>query len=598
MLKKVSKILIALFAVLFVSVACSLFAVSETALADGGVVVEMTSTLTEIKSSEPNKEFTVSAKVKNPAGSELFGGQITIEFDVAVFEYVDVVKNTALKTSDIDRSTQAQKLWPQGIYTIRADQDGEPISLTEWDMGGIKLKLKNGVSPTVGAQSEIRFSECLLADMLGDDVNATFSTDSIDVSFTAASNLCELQTLSVNGQSLTGSGNTFTYNAPYSYNKLSNVVYTASQGATVTFSPELNSDLTDANTPVTITVTAEDKVTTNEYTLNVNRAAAETVNNLTSLILKNGTTQIYTKANADLLGQDLTFTVDEPVAYADRNQLSLQFNKSGSYSTVESFIDNTSKGSNTQFSLGNLASGDHTVQVKVTAQSGVTNTYTIKFTIAAADVTKTLSSLKIELLNGTPVNLTPDFSPEVFNYSATVPFGTEKVKVTATVDAPLSKITGDGEQPVNDSIKVTVKAEDGSSYTYTIVVAPEKDTSGLQLIDTKAFVVEADGITEHMLNITGTSLDNYFKITIPYQYANLTKFIIRADWGDKTYTVEGINTVMQIPESSEHRVRFVKGGVEERFIVFDIIRETNEVTLAKLTYNDVTITLTDATDYS
>lgn len=580
----------------------TVFATQSFGFADGGdgitlsLVSDITSSLT---TNDVGKQFSVKPTVSNPSQIVLGDSQVALNYDTAVYEFIGLTppNDSDIKDAVLTRNSDNGTV-KNGYIEISLITTNDTISKANWNFGSCKFKIKKiPANETEGAISFNSDGVEILTEE-GDPVESLNGLDTkYQPSFRAPSNLCVLQTLSVNGQSLTANGTTYTYNAPYSYNKLSNVTYTVSPNAKITFSPALNSNLTQQNTPVTITVTAEDNVTSATYTLNVNRAAAESVNNLTSLVLNNRGAQILTKSGADLSGNNMTFTLGAPVAYADRNELSLEFTKAGNYSTAQCFIDGTAKG-NSSFSLGNLASGDHVVQVKVTAQSGDTNTYTINFTVTAADTTNKLSSLKIELLSGTPVNLTPDFSPEVLNYSATVPSGTQKVKVIANFDCTLSTVTGDGEQPVNDSIKVTVTAEDGSSNTYTIVVAEEKDVSGLQLIDTVAYGVEADG-TEHVLDITNTSLDNYFKITIPYSLAKVTKFKISADWSDKSYDVQGINTAIEITENPfVHRVLFVKGGVEEKRITFDIIRETNEVTLAKLSYNGENVTLTDATDYS
>lgn len=594
------KFLVAFLSMILISCG-TVFATQSFAFADGGdgislsLVSDITGALT---TNDVGKQFNVTATVSNPSEIVLGDSQVGLNYNTEVYEFIghtppnDSDIKEAVLTRNSDNGTKKN-----GYIEISITCTDGTISKANWNFGSCQFKIKK--IPANDVEGAISFNSDGVEIMTeeGDFVEAVEGLDTkFQLNFREPSNLCVLQTLSVNGQSLTASGTTFTYDAPYSYNKLSNVQYTVSTGAKITFSPALNSNLTQLNTPVTITVTAEDNVTTKTYTLNINRAAPETVNNLTKLILKNRGVQILTKTGDELLGTNLSFTPNAPVAYADRNELTLDFTKSGSFSTVECFVDGASKGSS-QFSLGNLTSGDHTVQVKVTSQSGVTNTYTINFTVAAADTTNKLSALKIELLNGTPVNLTPDFSPEVLNYSATVPSGTQKVKVTAQVDVTLTTVTGDGEQPVNDSIKVVVTAQDGSSSTYTIVVAEEKDVSGLQLLNTVAYGVEPDG-TEHVLDITNTSLDNYFKITIPYSYVNVTKFKISADWSDKTYEVQGINTAIEITENPfVHRVLFIKGGVEEKRITFDIIRETNEVTLAKLTVNGESVTLTDATDY-
>ena len=109
-----------------------------------------------------------------------------------------------------------------------------------------------------------------------------------------------------------------------------------------------------------------------------------------------------------------------------------------------------------------LNAGDNIVTVTVTAEDGNTETYTIQVHRKSADATvRSLSA------GGTV------FSPDNPARSITVPNAVTSVVVTAETTHPLASVSVGGAKPLNvgdNTVTVTVTAEDGNTETYTITV--------------------------------------------------------------------------------------------------------------------------------
>lgn len=591
-MKKLKKGLLGLPLLLLI-VICLVFAIPQRSInaSAEGATIALTSSVSSFKTNDEGKEFVVTATADNDTGNPLYGGQVTVVFDTNYFEYVDFISSTDISNSYKGRSDVAA-----GQIVIMGDNNNLAITAKTFKLGGIKLRVKSGI--TSGTVTEaIKCVGCKMPDMNGTDVKPTVPNPSISISFSEPSNECEMSKLSVNGvaASTTPGSKAFTYNAPYTYEKLTGVVPTVSEGATVTYAPALNSALQVGTNTVTITVTAEDKSTYNTYTLTINRAAAETENKLTSLVfkIKDGAT-LLTKTEAELTASG-TFDAGE-VAYADMKNLRIESTKKGNFSIGRIILDGDQLGNDVVISdtvnadVDSIQTdGSHTLTVKVIAQNGAFNEYTIKFTISAAQSDNTLSSLTLQIVGGSVVNFTPTFTPDQDTYSASVPAKTEKVKVTATAAGSLASVTysvPSQEYSVPSTIEVTVTAQDGNSKKYTIYVTEEKDLSGATLSDVKVIVIDTEG-EEHDRPIMPTSVEDYFTVTIPFTL-NIVKYRIEAV-EPSGYEVQGVNFDIPVPNETRtnftHSVYFRLGGVHEKTITYDFMFESNVKTLAELYCN-------------
>lgn len=572
-----------------------------------GTTIDITCTPQEIKSNAVGETIAVTATVKNNTET-IYAAQISVNFDTAYFEYSGFEASTEVLKSRLDPN---QSDTANGLAVIFVEDDETGISASQWKMGTVKLKVKSGVTLPAGSSSAITCTDSLLGGV--EEVEHTVNGSNIPIKFAAPSNACAITELKVNNQTLTSTGKSYTTTVPYSYKTLSSgFSVKVSAGAKYSVS---KTNLDVGSNAVTITVTAEDGVTTDTYTLNVTRTAGETVKTLSALTFKNNGTAILTKSAADL-GSAGTFDAGD-IAFADKDKLRIEFTKNGSFSTADIKLDGTKIGNTipagtatSGCNLSNVNAGAHTLTVEVKPEDGsASNEYKVTFNVIAAEQGATLSALSLKIVKDggdEAVNFAESFSPTTTTYSATVPQGTTKVKVEATAAGNFATIDGVRdyvkEYTVPCSITITVRSQSGAETPYTIVVSIAKDTSGLTLTNVSAVGLKKEGnniLTEHNLNIAETSVADYFIISIPFTM-DITHFKIKADeFSGDGYRVEGTNYDIEINRASttKHLVRFIKNNIVEKTITYDVIYESNVKTLSKLTYGGTEVDLSTGLNY-
>jgi len=223
--------------------------------------------------------------------------------------------------------------------------------------------------------------------------------------------------------------------------------------------------LTVGTNPITVLVTAQDKTTTQTYTINVTRAASSNAT-LGSLTISNGSlgtvfspaTSGYTASVGNAVSSiTITPATGDPNATVKVNGTAV-----------------TSGGTSSGIPLN---VGSNTIAVLVTAQDGTTKLYTISVTRATSSNTD-LASLAIN--NGT---LAPVFTAATTGYNVSVGNTVSSIAITpATSDANATvKINGtavtsgsaSSAVPLNvgaNTVTVLVTAQDGTTKTYTISV--------------------------------------------------------------------------------------------------------------------------------
>ncbi len=607
MKKTVYKIFLVMLLILFS--ACAALAIQlpvKNAHAAGGSEIVISSTLSEIKTNAAGEQFTVSATVKNNTGTTMLGAQVKLSFDTKVFAFVSFNKSTDIENSEYDRNNSTTDA---GYITMMGDDNGKEMSKTQWKIASITLKIKEGASLTAGTSSQISASEIELLDSMGEDANPVITGENLAINFVSPSNECKITELSVNKTLLTPSGFSYTCEVPYAYKALNDLKVKVSTGAKYTVS-KTNLDV-GANA-VTITVTAEDGSSSQAYTLNITRKAAEQIRTLSALSFKNNGTPVSVtpEINATALVNGGTFDAGQ-IAYADKDRLRIEFTKNGNFTTADIMFDGNKLGNTvieatSGCNLGTVSAGAHTVTVKVYSEDKSAFTeYNITFSVIAAEEDSTLSSLSLKIVKADgdeTVNFAESFSPDRTTYSATVPQGTTKVKVEAQAAGQFSGVSGLGEYSVPGSIVIKVTSQSGVENIYTIVVVIAKDTSGLALSNVSAVGLKKDGntvVSEHQLVISETSVADYFTVSIPFTL-EITHFKIKADpFVSDEYRVEGTNYDIEInrAEKTKHIIRFIKNNIVEKTITYDIIYESNVKTLSKLTYDGIAVDLSTGLNY-
>ena len=125
-------------------------------------------------------------------------------------------------------------------------------------------------------------------------------------------------------------------------------------------------------------------------------------------------------------------------------------------------------------------------------------------------------------LNVSNANISPAFSAGVTEYSASVPYETSALSVTATAEHPGAQVSiGDTylSEAATTPVKVTVTAETGATKTYTIYVSRPRDPN----------YVESDNCNLSDLKVEGAALSPVFAadvmkyyVWLPYEAETVT----------------------------------------------------------------------------
>ncbi|MBO4506592.1 MAG: cadherin-like beta sandwich domain-containing protein [Lachnospiraceae bacterium] len=158
-----------------------------------------------------------------------------------------------------------------------------------------------------------------------------------------------------------------------------------------------------------------------------------------------------------------------------------------------------------------------------------------------------LAAMKIS-----PGTLTPEFSPEVFEYSVTVPFETTTLLVSAvTSDAKANvKIEGNDELDVGQNrVLLLVTAEDGSLNKYVIYAAREPEKNGAAGDQSEVTGTPADGEnTENGTGETSNEGDEDQNKSLQFFVTEEDGELILETYSRVRYTIENNPGDIKIPE--------------------------------------------------
>ena len=112
-------------------------------------------------------------------------------------------------------------------------------------------------------------------------------------------------------------------------------------------------------------------------------------------------------------------------------------------------------------------------------------------------VSKPLSdNCNLKSMTVTGATISPAFSPSVTSYTASVPFATEKLSVSAVAEHEKAKVTVSSPALAaggTTNIQVTVTAEKGNSKTYTIAAFRERDPNYVESSNAQLKALTAEG---------------------------------------------------------------------------------------------------------
>lgn len=161
--------------------------------------------------------------------------------------------------------------------------------------------------------------------------------------------------------------------------------------------------------------------------------------------------------------------------------------------------------------------------VKASDSFNDANIGTVSYSATVAAPLSTENNLSSLTVAG--ATLSPAFSAGTTSYTTTVPFSTSKLNVTATAKDSKAKVTVNSPNLVpggKTNVTVTVKAENGSTKTYTIVVSREQDPN---------YVASANN------NLSGISVEGF--LLSPVFSADKTSYIVWAPYETESVNVSG-----------------------------------------------------------
>ena len=225
----------------------------------------------------------------------------------------------------------------------------------------------------------------------------------------------------------------------------------------------------------TVTVTADDPTVTKPYYVTVIRALNSNVK-LDDL-----------KVNGETIDG---FDPDEPAYnYGTVGNDVTSLNIVG-YPVADNATAETSE------NAGNLQVGENTITITVTAQNGDKGYYTVTVTREGSS-NNYLDSLEVE-----GYDLDKDFDKDIEDYSITVPHDVDSVTVNAVAEdnenATVTIEGNDNLQPGENTITITVKAENGDEKTYTITVTKEEEPEDDEKITSQVRII-ADGMIKDVV---------------------------------------------------------------------------------------------------
>lgn len=405
--------------------------------------------------------------------------------------------------------------------------------------------------------------------------NGSSSARTITINVKRLDNNASLESLTLDGVTLSPAfnANTTEYTATVPYTKTSTTISaTPVSGATIVATSDLGAkELVVGNTNTfTITVMAEDGVTTKDYVVTVTRLAASGNAYLTDLKVDGTTVPSFDGENV------FTYTLDDASSSKDKITISATPNEN---STIR--VGDTGEKT--------LNIGDNSFEVVVIAQNGETRVpYTIN--IKRLDNNNKLSSLTIT--SNPQGSLDNSFDPDTDTYIYTVgPDVTEVVIGATSTDG--TTVTGTGTFDPNDTntVTITVTPEDPSAEakTYTINLVREESTNN-KLSD---------------LTIDGTTVDGFdpdtttYNVTVPSDKDTITVGATAEDTlhanvsgtGDKPLQT-GNNPIVVTVTAED--------GTPKEYIV-NVYKENDDNTLSNLTLDNVTLDQTfdpNVTEYT
>lgn len=387
------------------------------------------------------------------------------------------------------------------------------------------------------------------------------------------SNDITLSSLSFSGLTLDYplSSSVFTYSATAPYATTSTTVSATANHAKAKVTQGTGAwNLTNYGSTVntkTLTVEAEDcdtkyasvpdnTCTSKDYTLNINRTAPSSDNNLSDLKVDGTTVPGF---NVNTLEYTLTNVAN------DKTSINISATLSDSKATI------TGTGNK------NLIVGDNEFKIIVTAEDNTQKEYKIK-------VRRLSNNANLATLNITSSpqgNITPSFTPTFYNYyTYTYDSTVTSIDIAATLeDNDASIVSGTGTYSSSDTAaNIVTTAEDGTTKTYVIKFSRNKSS------DNNLKSLSVDG---YPLNEAFSPSTTLYTVTVPGTVDSINVNAL-ANESHATLTGTGSHSLNYGPNTIQVRVKAENGATKDYTI--NVTRSKKDIsTLSDLQINGTTI---------
>ena len=221
--------------------------------------------------------------------------------------------------------------------------------------------------------------------------------------------------------------------------------------------------------------------------------------------------------------------------------------------------------------------GSNTFYIKVTAEDGTVQTYTLIITRNEhpnLSNDATLKSLTVDA-----GNLTPAFSSGTLNYSLST--DAERITISATANHVAASVAGSGTQSLNvgsNTLEIKVTAEDGTVVTYTIVATR-----------TDRQTASNDATLKSLTSDAGQWVPVFDPVLSTYSLTvDASTVTISAIANHPGATIEGTGTISLNSTSSVHLIKVTaEDGTEKVYYVMitrtNMPTPSNDATLKSLT---------------
>ena len=223
-----------------------------------------------------------------------------------------------------------------------------------------------------------------------------------------------------------------------------------------------------AETSITFAVTAEDGSTTKTYTVVVYRERAPKSDDatLSALTLDGAVLSPAFDSNVTTYTARAAYSSDEVTLSYTPDVGAMGIEVQGGRPSSDLNMVSMDR-SNATVRL--YTTGETQIEITVTAEDESTKKYTI--TVSRASELSSDATLSSLMLSG--VTLMPEFASGTMEYTAMVANDVEMTTVSATAAHPGATVEGTGEMSLSageNTISVTVTAEDETTQTYTVMV--------------------------------------------------------------------------------------------------------------------------------